>query len=420
MAKLEATRHRSSGKEELMKRKELIIINSALGLLILFFALMTIRLSINQDFFSLIGDALHGNASAVEKTSQNVASSCNNKPVINFSAQEDDAQLVQLKKYQELCHSFVTDKLMIFTGFPQDTITAEADAKVIAQKLITFHQAGITPLVVAEPYSTAGAVSYRDYLNGTYDNAFQIYFQKIRDAGVNDQMMGTWVPFPESNTPLWNNKDTEPRDYALCVNKYLGALKAQFPSAKGSILLNATTYNPNDLEYNNGDYLDLTPYLQDVNKNLVSSMGIQGFPWVSNASVKRREIFNASDFLQPDLTIAAARELQTRDIWFNTGSFASKYTRSPKEKVTLSVNERKAILASILDAARYVRSYQQNEYRVSINLFSEDKSQTTEATDWSYFQTSDSKIILKEFLTNASEADMPVSLYDKVKTEKTQ
>ena len=29
----------------------------------------------------------------------------------------------------------------------------------------------------------------------------------------------------------------------------------------------------------------------DINKDLVTSMGIQGFPWVSNAKTARREIF---------------------------------------------------------------------------------------------------------------------------------
>jgi hypothetical protein len=46
--------------------------------------------------------------------------------------------------------------------------------------------------------------------------------------------METWVPFPESNTPSWNNKDTEPKDFASCVNKYLATVKHYFPAAKGS------------------------------------------------------------------------------------------------------------------------------------------------------------------------------------------
>lgn len=76
------------------------------------------------------------------------------------------------------------------------------------------------------------------------------------------------------------------------------------------------------------------------------------------------------------------------------------------------LSERKAILDDILKVAQDVRDYQQNEYRVSINLFSEDKSDTNEATDWSYFQNSQSKEVLRSFLTQANDIDLPISLFD--------
>src|SRR5690606_15193158 len=106
-----------------------------------------------------------------------------------------------------------------------------------------------------------------------------------------------------------------------------------FPRAKGSVLLNATTYDPNDLEWNNGNYINLNQYLIGIERNLVDSVGIQGFPWVSDAQKERKQIFDASEFLQPDIAIAAAQELRTRNIWFNTGSFGSKYTNDSERIV---------------------------------------------------------------------------------------
>jgi len=397
-----------------MRRKELIVTNSLIMGLVALFSVLTVSLSINQSIPSLIGDIFKSNADTAQLQQDQIVH-CNKQAPLPFSNMEDDPYLVKLKEYQQVCQSFVTSTLMIFTGFPQDAAAAEADGAAMAKKLITFAEAGITPIVVAEPYATNGPVSYRDILSGAYDKAFDVYFRKIHDMGVTDQMMGTWVPFPESNTPSWNNKDTEPHDFAICVNKYLSAFKAHFPAGRGSILLNATTYDPDDLQYDNGDYLDLTPYVQDINKNFVTSIGIQGFPWVSNSTAKRREIFRGSEFLQPDLAIMAARELHTRDIWFNTGSFASKYTDDAAKMVIVSTNDRKAILSSILDVANGVQDYQQNGYRVSINLFAENKSDVSEATDWSYFQDADSKTILKEFLVKADDLGLPISLYDKTK-----
>lgn len=402
-------------KGGVMNRKELIIVNSCLLGVVFLFSFLTLSLSINQSVSSLFGDMFKKDSDALAQVQKNQLVHCNKKAPLVFSDAEDDPYIVKLKEYQELCKSFVTDTLMIFVGFPTNEATARADAEAVAKKLTLFQQAGITPIVIAEPYTSDGLVPYRDFLNGRYDQALQLYFERLRELGISDEVMGTWVPFPESNTPSWDNKDTEPKDFALCVNKYLGALRMYFKNTKTSILLNATTYDPNDLEYNNGDYLDLSPYVKDIDKNLVTSLGIQGFPWVSNATVKRRAIFNATEFLQPDLAIAAARELHTRDIWFNTGSFASKYANDSKKKVGISTNDRKAVLSSILEVANGVQEYQQNGYRVSINMFSEDKSETPEATDWSYFQDIDSKTILKEFLAQASDQEIPISLYDRSK-----
>lgn len=399
-----------------MTHKELVIVNLFLIALVVFFGMLTIGLSLNQSPWSILSQAVKNDTGATQAQLQkDKIERCDAASPLMSPALEDDPHLIKLKAYQETCKSFVTDTLMIFTGFPRDIAAAEADAVVIAKKLIRLNDAGIKPLVIAEPYVDSGAVSYREFINGKYEGALDVYFKRIRELGVNDKMMGTWVPFPESNTPSWNNKDTEPRDFATCVNKYLGAYKRHFPQAQGSILLNATTYDPDDLEYNNGDYLDLTPYVQNIDKNLVSSLGIQGFPWVSNATMKYRDIFRASEFLQPDLAISAARELRTRSIWFNTGSFAKKYTNDSTKLMTISSSDRKAILSGVLETVNGVQDYQQNNYRVSINLFSEDKSDTNEATDWSYFQDDDSKMVLKYFLSEAHNLDIPVSLYDKAK-----
>lgn len=389
-----------------MKKKELIVVNCFILALLALGGVMTFNLSINKSIANT-------GTTHVDK-SEEQTSKCSNKQPLAISS-TDDPYLQALANYQKACDSFVTNTLMVFTGFSGDEATADENAKDISQKLKKFHQAGVTPIVIAEPYVGADLMSYKAYLQGDYDAGMEHFFQQLKALGVTDEMMGTWVPFPESNTPSWNNKDTEPKDFALCVNKYLGKMKQYFPQAKGSVLLNATTYLPTDSGWENGDYISLAEYVDQLDKNLVTSFGIQGFPWVSNAQQTKRTIFKASEFLQPDLAIGAAQILRTRDIWINSGTFASKYTNDPSKTVHLSLNERKAILEDILTTAENIRDYQQNEYRVSINLFSENKSSTTEATDWSYLQDVDSTTVLKDFLAQADEAGMPVSLYDKVK-----
>lgn len=397
-----------------MKRREFFLVNLLLTSLVAVTGLATVRILTNQSVSDLVTQSVLPGPSAAALAAT-AAGACSKQPELSLQA-DGDANLGKLADYQQACHSYVTDTLMVFTGFPHDQASAQKESQDMAAKLKLFAQNKVTPLVVAEPYDDNGLVSYNDFKAGKYTDSLSAYFNGLKAAGVTDQMMGTWVPFPESNTPSWNNKDTEPNDFALCVNVYLGAMKKVFPQAKGSVLLDATTYDPNDTGWNNGDYLSLIPYLQSIDKSLVSSFGIEGFPWMSNATVaKPQQVFRASEFLQPDLAIAAAQELHTRDIWINTGSFASKYTNDPSQTVHVSLDDRKAILDGVLEVAKQIQNYQLNSYRVSINLFAEDKSKDAEATDWSYFQTPDSTTLLTGFLQVAGHDGVPVSIYDKAR-----
>ena len=394
-----------------MKNKELRIVNIFLLTLVIAVGLLTLSLSANSDILSIIKETLQPKNSNSTMLSRTKDERCTEKSALSVVPAEDP-QLAKLSEYQDTCSSYVTNRLMFFTSFPRDKATAKELSSEVSTKLIAFKEAKVTPIVIIEPYINTGAMSYREYLNGQYDTAVDQFFTGLAANGITSDMMGTWVPFPESNTPSWNNKDTEPKDFSLVVNKYLGALKKQFPSAKGSILLSATTYEPSDTEYSNGDYISLVPYIQNIDKKLVTSIGIQGFPWVSRASSQRREIFRASEFLQTDRAIEAAQELRTRDIWFNTGSFGTKYTLSAKDKVEISPADRKAILDGILEELMKVRNYQQNEYRIFVNLFAENKAKKPEATDWSYLQDTNSTTILKGFIKQLNTAKIDLSLYD--------
>jgi len=393
-----------------MKKRELTIVNLIILVLALSFGWLAFRLSVNR---SPLADP-QSQAQALAQAKQADGSSCSHHAPLKLAA-GGDQNLNRLRDYQTVCQSFVTSKLMVFTTFSDSPAAAQADAASMAAKLKLFKQSGVTPFVMAEPYISSGAMSYRAYLAGDYDAAMTQYFQQLKNDGVTDSMMGTWVPFPESNVPGWNNMGTEPHDYALCVNKYLSLLKQYFPGAKGSILLSATTYEPDDTNWENGNYISLSPYVDALDRNLVTSVGIEGFPWMSNAKQAPHTIFNAAEFLQPDLAIGMAQVLRTRDIWINTGTFDGKYTNDASKTVHMSVTERKAILDDVLQVATNLRDYQENQYRVSVNLFSEDKSNTTEATDWSYFQNASSEAVLKDFLVQANKDSVPISISDKTK-----
>ena len=109
------------------------------------------------------------------------------------------------------------------------------------------------------------------------------------------------------------------------------SMKKTIPRRKSGVLLNSATYDPTDVNWDNGNYLDLAPYLQDLDKTMVLVLA-QGFPWISDATAKRREIFRASKFYNRPGGICGPG--CTKDIWFNTGSFPQSTPRTTNNACT--------------------------------------------------------------------------------------
>ena len=110
----------------------------------------------------------------------------------------------------------------------------------------------------------------------------------------------------------------------------------------------------------------------------------------------------------------AADQLGVKEIWFNTGSFSSKYTLDEKITVTITPNKRKDILNGILNEVDTAKS---KGYNVWINVFAEDKSNSTEATDWSYWKNPNDRenphrSVFRDFIVKANEMQLPISLFD--------
>lgn len=317
--------------------------------------------------------------------------------------------LKKLKDYQEICQSSVTTRLMMFEQMPKDSNDAKTMAAAIAAKLIENSQNGIVPIVIVEPVSVWGLIDFEEFGDGFYDAWTNEYFDAIKSAGVTDQQMGVWVPFPEANLPYWNNQTATPEDFALVVNRYLSIMKSRFPTAKGSVLLNSATYSATDFDWQNGEYVSLLPYVSKLDKNLVSSFGLQGFPWMPNAKQVGPGVFDAREYLSSRLAIEAADSIGTKEIWFNTGSFRAKYTLDPELEVNVSAAKRKDILNGITDEVLRAKNL---GYTVSINLFSEDKSQASEGTDWSYLGNAEDERVFVGFVSRLNSLGIGLSLFD--------
>ncbi len=344
-----------------------------------------------------------------------IGDKCSNEKAIEFPKDLAEPHLKKLSQYQDICGSKVTNSMMVFTDMPKDAIIARENAKKLAETLKQFNKYGIKPTVIVEPISEWGLIDFQEFGTGFYDNWIFTYFNELKRQGVTDEMMGTWVPFPEANLPYWNHANAQPADFAGIVNRYLKILKQQFPAAEGSILLNSATYETDDFEWTNGEYVSLRQYVVGLDKNLIDSVGLQGFPWVSPKEATSNAVFNPSEFLNHSLIAEAADILGVKDIWLNTGTFGAKYTIDPENTVYISADKRKDLLNGILSEAFNLKNL---GYNVTINIFAQDKSLLPEATDWSYLPNSFSRdeqaqVVFVEFASKANNNKIGLSLFDR-------
>lgn len=390
-----------------MKKQHYLFIN------ILFIALMLLAASVVIQFMTgyKITDAFSG-LWPQSKVANIQTDQCSTKSGLNLSG-SDDPSIQKLAVYQQACRSYVTDTLMLFTSMPPSADEARIYAKNDAETLKKFANRGIRPIIIYEPSDKTGAqLDFGLLANGSFNAAIEAYFKELKSLGISDKQLGIINPLPEANLPYWNNN--RPEFFGPAVNNFLSIARAHFPAVETSVLLNSATYDVNDFNWENGDYNSLLPYVKSINPSLINYAGIQGFPWISRQG-GNGVIFNAAEFVNPSLLDEMAEQLKTKKVWVNTGTFSRKYTLDADQLRTITAEQRKDILQTIMTQAI---SLKDKGYSVSINIFAEDKSQTSEETDWSYWQNNDptssaDASILTSFIKELDQNSISFWLFDR-------
>lgn len=390
-----------------MKRKHVVLINLFFLGLMLFSAGVVYQFMTGNDPLGFIKNLGNRHKTVVVTTE-----ACNTKDPLKLSSAKS-APLVKLAQYQQACHSFVTDTAMIFVSMPMSTAQAKIYATQDAVTLKDFADNGVRPLVIAEPTDQDGTqIDFADTADGSYDSYFATYFSELKNAGITDAQLGIWNPFPEANLPYWNNNKAQ--YFAPSVTNYLTALRAVFPGAKTSVLLNSATYETTDFNWEKGDYSSLLPYASGIKPGLVDYAGLQGFPWMARQG-GTASILNAASFLNPDLLSEMADALGTKNVWFNTGTFGTKYALDPAATVAMTPERRKAVLATVDTQAQIL---QKKGYQVAVNIFAQDKSKDSEETDWSYWSGNDpfnstATPVITDFINTLSSQKIDFWVFDK-------
>lgn len=315
-------------------------------------------------------------------------------PPLHFGlGQSANKQLVLLGDYeQRLKRGF--SQMMFFVDVPLSMDEVAQKAEYTATVLLEFDKRNVEPLVILEAVNID--------IRNVDSNIFDAYFRSLKTYGVTNQSIGLWAPFPEPNIPEWSSPDdrgnTNPELFSENFAKAATPLKKTFTKAKTLVLLNGATYKSYDVDYIHGgsyEREDLLRYVEGLSADLVDAVCLQGFPWAPDD-------FDAGRFLDADLAIAIAQELNVKEVRLNTGSFGRMYdTVVPPE-------QRKAILNNIFRQARQIK---QAGYNVTMDLFTEDKFDTPENADWSY-STPEAWEVFREFVSRAPEKGINLTIFD--------
>jgi hypothetical protein len=392
-----------------MKRRH-VIINSLIFVCLMLFSAGTVyQFMTGNSPLATLRDAGHRDDATLV-----VTKSCSPKAPIAGLSNAKSPSLKKLAIYQEACHSFATSTMMIFVGMPVSAQSAAQNAQTTSVTLKEFAHYGIRPLVMAEPTNYANGVNidFGKVAAGQYTSYIDDYFKDLQATGITDQEMGIWNPFPEANLPYWSNN--QPQYFAPDVNIYVSTLHKYFPTAQASIMLNAASYQTTDFNWQNGNYESLLPYVKGITPGSITYVGLEGFPWIPPQGQASTPILNAATFLNSSIIEETAAYMKVKNIWFNTGTFSEKYALDPNSIAYLNPQQRAAILTTVDGQALALTK---QGFNVSVNLFSQNKTESSEETNWSYWSnnqpfTSRTTPVLTQFITELNQQHIGFWLFD--------
>ena len=313
-------------------------------------------------------------------------------------------EITMLKRYER--ETGVAPRMMEFITMPSNNAEARLQAASMAATLKAWSASETSPIVIMEPTFDSGtSLDLTDLEAGKYDSALNTYFGSLKDAGVTDVQMGTWVPLPEPNIPTWKDGVTSPETFDINVTKIAGVIKKHFPSTPVSIMLDSKTYLPSpDPKWNNGTTSadQLLKYL-NIQPGLIDSVGLQGFTSSPNDE--------PADYLNGKVAAAAAKKLGVKHVWFNTGTYAKSYNPSdPKSPLTATGDRRSHILMGILTQAQ---AAQDTGLQVDfINIFAENTYNGQDGNADFRYSTPEDLSLLHAFVKDANQKSIPVTIFD--------
>lgn len=321
------------------------------------------------------------------------------------SLSNPNSRIQSINYYKRLNSNLKVKKGMVFINMPSNQQGIDDATSYLASLFKSFQTNKIEPLIVVEPSNENGPISFDSIANGEYNNNFDLFFNSLANKYDSTKLNTTWVPFPEPNIPnTWNNNNFDVRSFGYMFNNFSRIQKSNLSNSKSTILLNNKTYDSNDINWSNGEYKSFTGYIENIDKGLIDSFGIQGFAW--NYSNPTWSLKNAKTIIQSSLLTEAAQTLGLKSIWANTGT--DRFFKDNSIVYEVSNRDRNQINT---DLSSELVKFTSQGYNVEVNLFLEDKLNTNEGRDWSYYTTNEDRKVFSNFTNSLQRGNVSISIF---------
>jgi hypothetical protein len=158
----------------------------------------------------------------------------------------------------------------------------------------------------------------------------------------------------------------------------------------------------------------LLAYTRLVENDLIDVAGLQGFPWYpTEEGDSRSPVISADTFAPAYLVDEMAKSLGVNEVLLNTGSFRHSKADNGGD-VTVTTLDRQKTLNSIVQEVSKLHSMR---YAVTVNVFAENKFDTKEGVDWSYWQpgaytSSEHTALFTTFVRDIKKMNGDISIFD--------
>ena len=378
--------------------------------------LTVIAISLSSFYFYKFNRPLSSSKQSSTKQMQSLKNLTSNQSCIESKPLNLDlmnarnSTLTQLNKYNQLCGSQITDRIMIFNGIPSKLSEVKDSIISLHNQIDELVKYNLTPIIVLEPVFDTKNISFSELASNSYNLIWSEYFSEL--YRLNPALQAEWIFMPEINTPIWDQSNFKTSDFGLIVNQFGASLKKFFPNNNLDLLFNSTSYNWNDKQWQKPLIQNFNQYLLKIDKKLINRLWIQGFPFVSRKSdsVNKNEELNIQlkSYLNTALLMESTNYLNIKKVGINTGTFSEKY-RSIKDQIKLTNLNRQSLHDQTIQEIQNLKNV---GYDTAVNLFLENKLKTLEETNWSYLDSVESRELFRQLVFKLDQNRILLSIFD--------